>query len=166
MAIGESFLMELEQEAKATRAMLERVPADKFTWKPHEKSMTLSNLSAHVAEVPDWISFTLDFNEIDFAKFDYKLYEPKDTADLLRYFDENIAKAVETLKKTPDEVFMQEWTMRNGETVYFTLPKIVVLRSYCFNHLYHHRGQLSVYLRLLNVSLPQVYGPTADEGNM
>jgi len=166
MAIGESFLMELEQEAKATRAMLERIPEEKFTWKPHDKSMALSQLAAHVAEVPEWIPYTLDSDVMDFAKFDYKLYEPKDRADLLKYFDENIGKATEALKKTSDEVFMQDWTMRNGETIYFTLPKIVVMRSYCFNHLYHHRGQLSVYLRLLDVPLPQVYGPTADEGSM
>lgn len=163
MGINESFIAELEQEAKATRKLLERVPLDKADWKPHEKSMALGRLAFHVAEIPGYTSATMDTDELDFAKMDYKPITSGTTADLLKSFDDNYAKAMKSLKDAPDERFMENWTMKNGEIIYLTLPKIAVLRSFSFSHLIHHRAQLGVYLRLLDVPLPGTYGPTADE---
>ncbi|MCX6165828.1 MAG: hypothetical protein NTU73_13370, partial [Ignavibacteriae bacterium] len=126
-------------------------------------SFQLSRLASHVAEIPGWVSYTLDYDELDFGKFKYTPPEISDTSDLIKLHDENIEKAVKSLEKTKDEEFSKIWTMKNNEITYLSLPKIVVLRSFAFNHLYHHRGQLTVYLRLLDVPLPGVYGPTADE---
>ena len=145
--------------------MIERVPEKSFDWKPHDKSMTLGRLAYHIAENPQWVSVTVDKDEIDFAAKDYVEKEAKTTAELLKVFDESLAEAVKCLKNASDEKLMGNWTMRNGEHVYFTMPKIAVLRSFVLNHIIHHRGQLSVYLRILDVPLPQIYGPTADETN-
>jgi uncharacterized damage-inducible protein DinB len=106
---------------------------------------------------------TMNTDELDFSKWDYKPYQPKDNADLLKYFDENVEKAVETLKAASTEDMMKPWSMRNGEHIFFTMPKAAVIRIFAINHMIHHRGQLSVYLRLNDVPVPGVYGPTADE---
>lgn len=164
--IASAFIAELEHEAATARKCLERVPADKFDWKPHEKSMTFSRLASHIAEMFGWTPATLEQPELDFAKFDYKPLEPATTDDLVEYLDKNVSEALDTLRNTPDEVFMEDWTMRNGETVYFTMPKIAVMRSFVMNHIVHHRGQLSVYLRLNDIPVPALYGPSADEGQM
>ena len=164
--IGSTFIAELEQEAKVTREVLSRIPADKFDWKPHEKSMTFGRLASHVAEMFGWTPSTLTQPELDFSKFDYKPYDPATTEDLVEFLDKNVAEAVETLRNTPDEQFMESWTMRNAEAVYFTLPKVAVMRSFIMNHIVHHRGQLSVYLRLNDIAVPSIYGPSADEGQM
>lgn len=165
MPLNESLIAELQMEAAGTRKMIERVPEKSFGWKPHDKSMTLGRLAYHIAENPQWVSVTVDKDEIDFAAKDYVEKEAKTTAELLKVFDESLAEAVECLKNASDEKLMGNWTMRNGEQVYFTMPKIAVLRSFVLNHIVHHRGQLSVYLRMLDVPLPQIYGPTADETN-
>src|SRR5687768_514787 len=141
--IASAFIAELEHEAATTRKCLERVPADKFDWKPHEKSMSFGKLAVHVAEMFGWTPATLQHPELDFSKFDYKPYEPVTTDDLLEYLDKNVAEAIDTLRNTGDEIFMETWTMRNAEQVYFTLPKIAVMRSFVLNHIVHHRGQLS-----------------------
>ncbi len=164
--IGSTFLAELEHEAKTAREVLSRVPADKFDWKPHEKSMSFGKLASHVAEMIGWTGPTLQYPELDFAKMDYKPFEPKTSEELLEYFDKNLAEAADVLRSTTDEQFMETWTMRNGETVYFTLPKAAVMRSFVMNHIVHHRGQLSVYLRLNDIAVPSIYGPSADEGQM
>ena len=166
MKISETFIGELQQEAASTRKLLERVPVDKPDWKPHEKSMKLGNLATHVAELPGWVSVSLDQDELDFAKFDYKPVIAKTTEELLKIFDDNVAKAMNSLNNASNEKFSENWTMRNGEQVYFTLPKAAVVRSFSFNHMYHHRAQLGVYLRLLDIPLPGMYGPTADESVM
>jgi uncharacterized damage-inducible protein DinB len=164
--LAAAFLAELENEAKVTRQCLERVPADKFGWQPHEKSMTFGRLASHVAEMFGWTKQTLTNDVLDFATMDYKPFEPKSTEELLAFFDERIAEARATLASTSDEQFMTEWTMRNGEQVYFTLKKVAVQRSFVMNHIIHHRGQLSVYLRLNDIPVPSIYGPSADEGAM
>lgn len=163
MGINQSFIAELEQEGKSTRKILERVPLEKFDWKPHEKSTPLGRLAFHVAEIYGWASTTLDEDELDFAKFDYKPKTQGTTEELLASYDDNYNKAMKSLKDAPDSRFMENWTMKNGDITYFTLPKIAVLRSFVFSHLIHHRAQLGVYLRLLDVPLPGMYGPTADE---
>ncbi len=162
MPINQSFISELEEQAKGTKQLLERVPLEKADWKPHEKSTTMGRLATHVAELPGWISFILSTEEIDFSKLDYKPRIAASTKELLEIFDENISKSLESLKKAKDKDFTKTWTMRSGEQVHFVLPKDVVLRSFSYNHLYHHRGQLTVYLRLNNVPLPNLFGPTAD----
>jgi len=163
---AQAFLNELENEAKVTRSCLERVPADKFDWKPHEKSMSMGRLATHCAEMFGWTKPTLKQDVLDFATGDLVPFEPKTTEDLLAFFDDHIATAKAVLAETPDEVFMTNWTLRNGETEYFTMPKIAVMRTFVLNHIVHHRGQLSVYLRLNDIPVPSIYGPSADEGQM
>ena len=164
--LADAFLAELENEAKVTRHCLERVPADKFDWKPHEKSMTFGRLASHIAEMWGWTEATLKSDVLDFATMEYTPFEPKSTDDLLAFFDNHIAKAKAALAETSDETFMTDWTMRNGEQVYFTMPKVAVMRTFVLNHIIHHRGQLSVYLRLNDIPVPSIYGPSADEGTM
>lgn len=164
--LAAAFLAELDNEAKVTRTCLERVPADKFDWKPHEKSMEFGRLASHVAEMFGWTTSTVKQDVLDFATMDYKPFEPKTTDDLLAFFDKHIAEAKAALAETSDETFMTDWTMRNGEQVYFTMPKVAVMRSFVMNHIIHHRGQLSVYLRLNDIPVPALYGPSADEGKM
>lgn len=164
--IGSAYLAELEQEAKVAREVLSRVPADKFDWKPHDKSMSFGKLASHVAEMVGWTGPTLQHPELDFAKMDYKPFEPQTTDELLEFFDKNLAEAADVLRNMTDEGFMEPWSLRNGETVYFTMPKVVAMRSFVMNHIIHHRGQLSVYLRLNDIAVPSMYGPSADEGTM
>ncbi|HTH38160.1 MAG TPA: DinB family protein [Pyrinomonadaceae bacterium] len=164
--IASALIAEMEHEAQVTRTCLERVPAEKFDWKPHEKSMTFGRLAAHIAEMFAWTPSTLQHSELDFSKIDYKPFEPASTADLVEYLDKNVSEALDALRNASDEQFLDPWTMRNGETVYFTMPKITVMRSFVMNHIVHHRGQLSVYLRLNDIAVPAIYGPSADEGQM
>jgi uncharacterized damage-inducible protein DinB len=163
MQRNEVLLMEFEREADKTRKMLERVPLEKSDWKPHEKSFTLGRLASHVAELSSWVDVTLNQDELDFSKMDYKPVVAETTEELLKIFDDNREKAVKTLKEANDENLMSDWTMRDGDTVFFTAPKIGVLRDFVLNHTIHHRAQLGVYLRMNDVPLPQTFGPTADE---
>ena len=163
MSLGQIIAAELKQEMATTRKMLERLPADKLTWKPHEKSMTLERLAGHIVEMIMWTGATLGADELDFAKFDYKPKVYTDAADLVADLDKNTSDAIEVLTNSSDETLAENWTMRNGEQVYFTMPKTLVMRSFVMNHIIHHRGQLSVYMRLLDLPLPSIYGPTADE---
>jgi uncharacterized damage-inducible protein DinB len=165
--IANSLIAELENESKTTRKVLERVPTEKFDWKPHERSMEMIRLATHVAEMHNWTKNTVEDPELDFAKFaDYKPFVPKNTAELVEHFEKNLALAIESLKKASDDIWHEPWSLRNGDTIYFTMPKIVVMRSMVLNHIVHHRGQLSVYLRLNDIPVPEMYGPSADEGQM
>lgn len=167
MALNEAILAEMEQEAIATRKTLERVPEDKFSWKPHEKSMSLGQLASHVAEIAMWTGETINKDVLDFATAGYKPFVPNTTAELVKFFDDNHAEAIRVMKENAtDENLMGMWTLRNGETVYMTMPRIAVLRGFVLSHLVHHRAQLGVYLRLLDIPVPSVYGPSADEGSM
>jgi uncharacterized damage-inducible protein DinB len=165
MAINEAFIGELQHEAATTRKLLERIPAETFDWKPHEKSMSMHRLAAHTAEMFGWISPTLESDEMDFAK-PYDQPNPTNTEELLELLDKNVATATESLRKTDDATFMKNWTLRNGEEIFLTMPKAAVVRSFVMNHIVHHRGQLSVYLRLNDIPVPALYGPSADEGQM
>ncbi len=164
--IATALIGEMEQEAVTTRKTLERIPADKFDWKPHEKSMTFGRLASHVAEMYGWTNHTLEESELDFATMDYKPYDPASTEELVEFFDKTYASAIESLKRTSDDTFMEMWSLKNGEQTYFTMPKIAVMRGMVMNHIVHHRGQLSVYLRLNDIPVPALYGPSADEGAM
>jgi uncharacterized damage-inducible protein DinB len=163
MAMNEPLMMELQHEAESTRKMLERLPKEKLSWKPHEKSMSLGRLAMHLAEIPGWVNATLLADELDFSKMDYKMTEATSSEEVVKIFDEKLASALDVLKNTEDATMMNMWTMRDGETIYFTMPKIAVLRSFVYSHLIHHRGQMSVYLRLLDVPVPGSYGPSADD---
>lgn len=162
MTKGQIFLAELQQEAKATRKILASVPMDKLAWKPHEKSMTLEQLAGHVAEIPGWVDMTLNQDELDFAKQKYVPFKPKTNEELVGFMDKNMEKAAEILNNFPDEKMSDKWTMRQGEMIFFSLPKEVVMRTWCMNHWYHHRAQLGVYLRLLDIPVPATYGQSAD----
>lgn len=150
-------------EAANTRKILERVPLDKTDWTPHKKSMSLGRLATHIAEIPSWVTVTLANDGLDFAKTPYKAHVATSNEELVSILDKNINEAIATLEKTTDADFSSMWTLRNGEQVFFTLPKAAVLRSFALSHNYHHRAQLGVYLRMLDVPLPGMYGPTADE---
>ena len=161
--LAAALIGELQMEAAATRKCLERIPPEKFDYKPHEKSMSMVKLAAHVAEMVEWAKDTVETTGIDFATIDYKPFEPRTTAELVEYLDKNVAAAIEALQHTSDEAMMEDWTLRNGEEVYFTMPRIQCLRGMVFNHIVHHRGQLSVYLRMNDIPVPALYGPSADE---
>ena len=165
MSINQGFIAELKMEAAATKKILERVPTDKNDWKPHEKSMKIGNLANHVAELPGWIAFTMDSDELDLSTMNYKPVIPTSTEELLAKLDDNVNKAMTSLEGAKDEDFGKNWTLRNAAHVIFTMPKIAVLRSMAFSHHYHHRGQLSVYLRLLDIPVPGMYGPSYDDMN-
>lgn len=164
--IKENILNELWEESKATRKILEHIPDELLTWKPHEKSMSVERLASHVAEITGWVGLIMDSDEIDFAKFDYAPPKINGNSDLIKIFEESLEKALKSLEKVTDDDFKKNWTLKKGDVTYFTLPKDITLRSFALNHLYHHRGQLTVYLRLLNVPVPGAYGPTADYPDM
>lgn len=157
--IAEGFLSELDVEMPTTRRLLERVPGDKGAWKPHTKSFSLGHLAQLVARMPGWLTHTMKAPSLDLGGAARYSLEP--TEALLADFDRNVGEAREALGRAQDADFLMPWSLTMGERVLFTLPRIAVMRQNV-NHLVHHRGQLSVYLRLLDVPLPSIYGPTAD----
>ena len=161
--LNKGFLSELQHEATSTKKILERVPEDKLDWKPHEKSMTLGRLATHIAELTRFITIILTSDELDFATGKYKPTIAKSSEELLQIFREKLDGAIEALKNASDEKMRENWSLRNGEQIFFTLPRMAAIRGLAMNHIIHHRGQLSVYLRLLDVPVPGMYGPTADE---
>ena len=161
--LNQPFIEELKQEAVSTKKMLERIPNDKFDWKPHEKSRTLGQLASHIADLPGYLNSVLTMDELDFAKGDYKPYETKTPEELMNLFKEKLDEVLQTLQNTSDEKMQANFTLRSGDYVIATLPRIIAVRSMALNHIIHHRGQLSVYLRLLNIPVPGMYGPSADE---
>ena len=166
MTIAASLLPEFDQEMANTQRMLERVPQAKHDWKPHEKSMTLGRLASHLAEMPQWALQTCTTDELDFAPKDGPRFEAANfatNAEVLTALDKNAAAAREAMAKTADADWMREWTLLAGGEVIFTMPKLAVYRSMVMNHVIHHRGQLSVYLRLLGTPVPGMYGPSADD---
>jgi uncharacterized damage-inducible protein DinB len=164
MKFSTPLINELQFEAANTRKMLGRVPFDKPEWAPHSKSALLLGLARHVARLPEWIPYIIEHDEIDVSKSPFPPYpDMEKVEDLIAYFDQNVKQAEDALETAPDEDFMKPFTMRMGDHIIFTLPKAAVLRNMAFNHLVHHRGQMSVYLRLLDVPVPGMYGPSADE---
>lgn len=163
MSVVATILAELKDEAAKSRAVLERVPMDKPDWAPHPKSMPLLRLAGHVAELHGWISYIIDADELDFATFEYKPPMPKDTAELLALLDTNVAKSVASLERCSDEELERDWTLRAGPTVFFTRRKDLTVRDTTLSHVVHHRAQLGVYLRLLDLPVPPTFGPTADD---
>jgi len=159
---GAAMLPEFDHEFQQTRKTLERIPEERFGWKPHEKSFSLHELSAHLVEIPAWIPVTLETEELDFdGPMERDMPETREA--LLEKFDEQVAAAREALEKASGETLGESWTLKSGGEVHFSMPKAAVLRSFVFNHNVHHRAQLGVYLRLLDEPVPAIYGPSADE---
>jgi uncharacterized damage-inducible protein DinB len=160
MSIGESFLPEFDMEMATTRKLLERVPADKGPWKPHPKSFALGHLAQLVAGMPGWLVNILQETALDLGSAKPYTFEP--TEKLLAEFDKNVRESRVALAGVKDADLQVKWSLKHGDKVLFSMPRIAVTRQ-TINHLVHHRGQLSVYLRLLDVPVPSIYGPTADE---
>jgi uncharacterized damage-inducible protein DinB len=160
------FLEELDREAIGTRSVLERVPEGRYDWKPHDKSMLFGSLASLVATMPSWIAMTIKQDQFDLKPADGPRPQPqlRSRAELLQAFDESLAAGREALAGTSDEHLMKPWRLLVGGRVVVEQPRHIMLRDSVFNHLAHHRGQLTVYLRLNDASVPAVYGPSADEG--
>lgn len=161
MTIARTLLPDFDQEMATTRRLLERVPSKKGQWKPHVKSFPLGHLAQLVSWMPGWITNALRETELDLAKAGGYSFET--TATLLAGFDRNVHEAREAITSSQDADYAVQWSLRHGDRVFFSAPRSVVVRTH-INHLIHHRGQLSVYLRLVDVPIPSIYGPTADEG--
>ena len=159
----EPMLGEFKEEAVVTRRILERVPADKLTWRPHPKSMTIGQLAMHIATVPGALATLAQGDGFDVSQASFAPPQPKSVQEIQGAFEESVRTTESVLNGMTDEAAQKSWTLKRGDKELFTQPRIGVLRSIMLNHWYHHRGQLSVYLRLLDVPVPVVYGPTADE---
>jgi uncharacterized damage-inducible protein DinB len=169
MALNEGLLPEFDWEMANTRKSLERVPEDKLGWKPHDKSMTMGRLAIHLAVLPTWAVATMEQNSLDVAPPGAPPYRPPDAKSrkqILEIFDQNVAAARASIVQASDTQLLKPWTLLAGGKTIFTLPRIAVLRSSVMNHTIHHRAQLGVYLRLNNIAVPAIYGPSADEGSM
>lgn len=160
MTIAESMLAEFDGEMATTRRVLERVPSDQGEWKPHPKSFAIGHLAQLIAGMPGWITRTLESPSLDLG--DFAGYSFEKTETLVALFDKNVKEAREALAASSDDLFARPWSLKRGDMVFFTLPTGAVVRQN-INHLVHHRGQMTVYLRLLNIPVPSIYGPTADE---
>ena len=168
MALKDALLPEFDQEMAATRKTLERVPEAKFSWKPHDKSGSMGWLAHHIATLPDWATTTLKQTTFDFSP-DGKYVPPplpKSTKEVLDTFDKGVKGARAALAAASDADFAVPWSLLQTGKVLFTMPRGVCLRSFVMNHIIHHRAQLGVYLRLNNIAVPAIYGPSADETGM
>jgi len=162
MQIIPMLLKEMDQEAATTRKMLSRVPDDKYDWKPHPKSMSLRQLATHIAELPTWVSMTLDTEELDFATSPYQPVQIDSAKQLMEHFEQSLREGRARLAAAEEEDLLPMWTLRNGAEIYSTTTKAEVIRmTYC--QIVHHRAQLGVFLRLLDIPIPGSYGPSADE---
>jgi uncharacterized damage-inducible protein DinB len=161
MTIAEPFVAELTREAATTRRVLERVPEDKLSWRPHAKSMSLGQLAMHVATIPSFVSDLISVDQFELTSSTPEVATSR--AALLTALDRTIAHATRTLTGMGDARMMAEWKLTRAGRTLLTLPRVGVVRGLMLNHWYHHRGQLSVYLRLLDVPVPSIYGPSADE---
>ena len=163
MAIIEALLAEYDHEMATTKKLLDRVPEDRLGWAPHAKSMTLGGLAQHLANIPNWVPAIFDGTVFDLAASPRNLAEPESHAAIIALFNESTTRARRALDKTDGELAVL-WTLkRNGQDV-FTMPRTAVFRTFVISHVIHHRGQLSVYLRLNDIPVPAIYGPSADEG--
>jgi uncharacterized damage-inducible protein DinB len=166
MRICEAVLPEFDQEMSNTRKTLERIPEDKLGWKPHDKSMTLGRLAGHIVELVGWANTSITTDSLNVTMDKYQPIVATSRQQILELFDKSVKESRAAIAGASDEHMMQPWTLSfSGQTV-FTMPRAAVLRMSCFNHIIHHRAQLGVYLRLNNVPVPALYGPSADEGAM
>lgn len=162
MDIIQSLLAEMEQEAVTTRKMLSRIPEDKYDWQPHPKSMTLLRLATHVAELPSWVTMAVTASEVDFSKYNYTPQPIKNGAELMTYFEDSLADGKKHLAAVTLEQLDENWTLRDGDQIFSATTKAGMIRT-TYSQIVHHRAQLGVFLRLLEVPIPGSYGPSADE---
>ena len=163
MNLIDSLIREFEHEAQTTRKHLERLPDKKLDWRPHEKSFTTGALASHITELVSWTDAIFNQDGLDFDPATYKPYLATSFADLIKTFDDNVVKGKQALADASDDTLKQPWSFKIMGRVRFEKPKAAVFRDFALSHMIHHRGQLSVYLRLLNVPVPGSYGPSADE---
>ncbi len=163
MLIRDILLPEFDQEMANTRKMLERVPEDRLNFQPHEKSWKLDHLVGHVADLPSWIEHTMRVQVLEMEPGQYKPFEPTSRKELLDHFDNNVSVARAALASATDEQMNAEWSMKWAGKTVMTMPRYSVLRNVVMNHLIHHRAQVGMYLRLMNVAVPGMYGASADE---
>ena len=169
MSFSEALLPEYDQEMAGVRKTLERVPENKFTWKPHEKSGTMIWLAGHLANIPSWAMYAIKEDALDMAPNGVPMAPPptpKSSKELLETFDKNLADGRAAIAGASDTHLLKPWSLLNNGKSVLTLPRIACLRSWVMNHSIHHRAQLGVYLRLNNLPVPAIYGPSADEGRM
>jgi uncharacterized damage-inducible protein DinB len=168
MRISEALLPEFDQEMANTRKVLERCPEDKYGWKPHERSFSMGALATHLANMPEWGAMTISSDSFDYAPPGAPPYKEEPFTSrqaLLERFDKTIAAMRTALEGASNEDLMKSWSLLAGGQTLFTMPKVAVLRGMIFNHIVHHRGQMTVYLRLNDVPVPALYGPSADEAS-
>ncbi len=163
MSVRDDLLIEFREELKTTRRVLDKVPEDKLTWKPHERSMSLGQLAMHIADVPGGIAAITAGDSFDVRKGDFTPLIPSSTKEIHAALDRSAAQVEKILQHTSEEATYAQWRLLNGDKLIFAIPRVVAWRSLMLNHWIHHRGQLSVYLRILDVPLPSIYGPSADE---
>jgi uncharacterized damage-inducible protein DinB len=165
MPIIDGIAQEFTQECALTRKLLERAPEDHFGWKPHEKSMTLGALASHLVDSVGWLGATLDLDVFEIDPGSFKPFVATNRAELLSAFDKNVKEGADLMKGRSDDHVLAEWKMVVGGRTVIAMPRLWVLRTFIIKHQVHHRGQLDVYLRLKDIPLPQIYGPTADDPN-
>jgi uncharacterized damage-inducible protein DinB len=166
MTIGQSMLGEFDQEMQSTRKILELIPDDKWNWKPHDKSGTVGWLASHIATVPGWATMTINTQELDYAPVDGPSFQPpkiENRKEALENFDKDVVEARAAPASVSDEELMKNWKLLAGGQEVLTLPRVACIRSFVMNHMIHHRAQLGVYYRLLDMAVPGLYGPSADE---
>lgn len=163
MAVKDALLAEYDHEMGTTRRLLERIPDDKLAWKPHEKSMALGELASHLGNIPNWAGLILNASSFDLAEAPANLEPKTSRADVLALFDDSTKKTRGLMDKS-DAEYAAPWSLKRDGQDMFSMPRIAAFRSFVLNHTIHHRGQLSVYLRLNEIPVPPIYGPTADEG--
>lgn len=163
MSIAEAMVGEFTHESVGTRKMLERIPDDKFAWKPHEKSMSMGRLATHLAEIPEWSKIIINDDSFDMSSADFEPREVSSKKELLELFDKNVEAFKDVLGGQTDEHLFMNWKLKEGDHVAVDMPRVGCLRGFILSHIIHHRGQLSVYLRENDVPLPAIYGPSADE---
>ncbi|PWT87680.1 MAG: damage-inducible protein DinB [Blastocatellia bacterium] len=165
MGLSQSMLPEFDHEMANTRKTLERVPDEKFDWKPHDKSFPMGKLASHLANLPNWANVTIGMDEFDMAPDGQPVKTPecRSTSEVLETFDKNVTAARAAIAAVSDDTLFAPWSLLSNGNKILSLPRVAVLRSFVMNHIIHHRAQLGVYLRLNDVPVPSIYGPSADE---
>jgi len=164
LSIARTLIPEFDREMANTRRALERIPDERMSWQPHARSMTLGGIATHLSQLPRWVRLTLEQPELDLTVFDDEVRTAlPDRSAVLERFDDAVSEARASLEGADDATMLAGWTLRRADTVFFNMPRTAVYRGFIMNHIIHHRGQLTVYLRLIDVAVPGMYGPSADE---